>query len=137
MAKVKAKTKGSAKTKNVGRKTDYNPDYIELVIDYLSKGKTLESFAGVIRVSRTTLYNWRKLYPEFDEAVDIGQSAALAKWEDLLIANAEEGTGSSATCIYGTKNRSRDGSWRDKVEVEQKTTHIVQNADALADLLKD
>jgi hypothetical protein len=60
-----------------GRPTKYDPAFIEEVDKYLeTTGKEqthlpkIESFALWIGVNKTTLYEWKKLYPEFSNALD-------------------------------------------------------------------
>ncbi len=64
-----------------------NPKYTELmcekVIEHLSQGYSLRSFAGVIKVHHDTIYEWVNKYKEFEEAVSIGQSLGIHEMEKL------------------------------------------------------
>jgi len=60
----------------VGRPTKYDPIFIQKVEEYLqTTGKEqmhlpkIESFALYINVNKDTLYEWKKLYPEFSDAL--------------------------------------------------------------------
>ena len=60
-----------------GRPTKYDPSFVAAVDEYiLTTGKEqthlpkIESFALYINVNKSTLYDWKKLYPEFSDALD-------------------------------------------------------------------
>jgi len=60
-----------------GRPTKYDPSFVAAVDEYiLTTGKEqthlpkIESFALYINVNKSTLYDWKKLYPEFSNALD-------------------------------------------------------------------
>ncbi|GEM_PF-1773807 len=61
----------------MGRPTKYKPEFVSEVEKYLKttgreqmKLPTIEGFAIFIEVSRDSLYEWRKLYPEFSYALE-------------------------------------------------------------------
>ena len=61
-----------------GRPTKYDPSFVAAVDEYIltTTGKEqkhlpkIESFALYINVNKSTLYDWKKLYPEFSNALD-------------------------------------------------------------------
>jgi hypothetical protein len=60
----------------IGRPTKYNPDFINRLDEYLATtGKeqmslpTIEGFAIFLDVSRDSLYEWAKLYPNFSDTL--------------------------------------------------------------------
>lgn len=60
----------------VGRPTKYDPSFIQEVDDYLESSSKeqmhlpkIESFAIRLGVSKDSLYEWAKLYPEFSDAL--------------------------------------------------------------------
>jgi hypothetical protein len=61
----------------MGRPTKYDPAFIEKVDEYLkTTGReqtslpTVEGFAIYIDITKKTLYNWSKIYPDFLHALD-------------------------------------------------------------------
>ena len=95
----------------------YLPGYCEKIIAHGEAGGSIESFAGVARVCRKTLYLWREKYPDFDEAAAISKSLALLWWENRLKHVSLTGEGNAPTTIFGVKNRS-EGVWRDVTQTE-------------------
>lgn len=90
MAKKKVtKKKSSNKSdKNPGgRPSKYNQKYCEMLIQHMSEGGSFESFGGVIRVVRATMYTWVEKHAEFSEAKDLGEQLALKFYEDIAKAS--------------------------------------------------
>lgn len=115
-----------------GRPTKYLPAYCDLVIEHMSEGASLTSFAAEIGVARSSINEWMEANPEFSEAVKIAKAKCAAWWEKLGRVNAVSGDGNATLVIFGLKNMGAE-DWRDKQEVEQKTT--LDATDSLADLL--
>lgn len=107
----------------VGRPTKYEEQYCQWVIDHMAKGLSVESFAGVVHVSKSTLYEWMDNFPEFSDAVKEGREQSRLFWEkigiDGLFNHSEPGVGSksfnTANWIFQMKNRFKE-EWRDKQE---------------------
>ncbi len=102
--------------KSAGRPTEYREEYCDLIIEHMASGLSMESFAGTLRVSRDSLYEWRKKHPRFSDSIKIGQDLSLLFWEKLGLAGS---TGrikgfNPATYIFTMKNKHR---WRDQVEI--------------------
>lgn len=66
-----------------GRPTKYLPEYCEQLIEHMAKGLSYESFAGVLRVSKQTLYSWEKENQDFMDAKEVGVEACRLHWEQL------------------------------------------------------
>lgn len=115
-----------------GRPTKYLPAYCDLVIEHMSEGASLTSFAAEIGVARSSINEWMDANPEFSEAVKIAKAKCAAWWEKLGRSNAISGDGNATLVIFGLKNMAAE-DWRDKQEVEQKTT--LDATDSLSDLL--
>jgi hypothetical protein len=95
----------------------YKPAYCQHAIDFMAQGYSLTAFAGDIGVCRDTVLEWRKKYPEFADAVGIGQARSALWWEDCL-RGAASGTlekYNAASIIFGLKNRIPD-DWREKID---------------------
>lgn len=69
----------------MARPTKYREEYNDLLIQHMEKGFCFSTFACSIRVSRKTLYNWEKRFPDFREAFEIGEAKALAYYEQIGI----------------------------------------------------
>lgn len=54
------------------KKTVYDKKYCEMLVEHYAQGLDFKSFAGFVGVSRSTLYEWVKSYPEFKEAKEKG-----------------------------------------------------------------
>lgn len=116
-----------------GRPTKYKPSYADQVIEHMTEGASLTSFAAEIGVSRATLNVWMEEYPQFLEAVGIGKAKCAAWWEKTGRKTAENGGGNATLVVFGLKNMGAE-DWRDKQEIEQKTT--LDASDPLAVLLQ-
>lgn len=84
----------------------------------------MTGLAGKLKIARSNVYEWRKRYPEFDEACTVGQAAAAYWWEQRLIAMAKSGIGNAAATIFGVKNRAPE-DWRDRSEIDHSGTQTV------------
>ena len=100
-----------------GRPTAYDPKYCDEIVKVMSEGYSVTGFAGIIGVSRQTVYNWADEYPEFFDALKTAQAAAGVWWEDQLRNIVAGGEGNATAAIFGLKNRSAD-EWRDKRETD-------------------
>jgi hypothetical protein len=113
-----------------GRPTKYDPEFCGLVIEHMSEGASLTSFAAHIGVCRATITVWMNEYPEFLAAANAGKAKCAAWWEKIARANARDGTGNATLTVFGLKNMGAD-DWADKTE--QKIT-IASQEDALVEL---
>ena len=107
----------------VGRPSKYKPTYCDLVIEHMSEGASLTSFAAEIGVSRDTVSEWMNTHEDFSVAVKTAKAKCAAWWEKLGRSNAVTGNGNATLVIFGLKNMAAE-DWRDKTEqkVEQDTT---------------
>ena len=111
-----------------GRPSDYDESYCDLLINHMEQGYSYESFGGIVRVSKQTLYNWEKAHPEFLDAKNVGVSLSLFYWEKVgkdglynECIKSDEGSvvnrSINATIwIFNMKNRFK---WRDKQPDEE------------------
>lgn len=126
-----------------GRPSKYHRDYCEMLITHMREGLSIESFGGVIGVSKDTIYEWCKVYPEFSDAKSLGESASRLYWEkvgrDGLYNETIKGDDgltvtrsiNATIWIFNMKNRFK---WRDKTEDEEPTvpTSTLPTSDLLA-----
>ena len=63
----------------------YKPEFCEMVIEHMKTGRSFNTFPCKTGVSRKTLYEWVKIYPEFAAAKEMAFCWAQKHFEDLLI----------------------------------------------------
>ena len=68
----------------VGRPTLYKPEYCQMLIDHMKEGLSIDSFAGLIRVARPSVYEWMEVHPEFSNAKRIGEGLQHMFWESIM-----------------------------------------------------
>lgn len=130
----KKKTKAKKKTakKKDGRPTKFSKDYCQSLIDHMGSGYSFESFAGLIGVSRATIYNWVER-PDFLDAKNIAFEKSRLFWERIGL----EGTQGQIEkwnptgWIFNMKNRF---DWKDKRE--DKHEHFVSPHQYLLDMIE-
>lgn len=101
-------------TSPVGRPTVYREAYCSEVLSHLGEGYTLASFAGIIGVSRQTVYDWADAHPQFLDAIKVGRVKGQSIWEQRLAKQAIDGSGNTAAIIFAMKNLYQD-DWADKI----------------------
>lgn len=100
-----------------GRPNKYDEKYCEMLIEHMAEGLSYESFGGVIRVCRATLYNWEKEHSEFLDAKKVGQEMSFLFWDKLMRAQSlGEIKGNASSAIFTMKNRF---GWTDKQEITE------------------
>jgi hypothetical protein len=98
-----------------GRPTEYRPEYCQLVIEKMGEGLSLTAFAGFIRVSRDTVYEWIKRHRDFSDAVSRARPARVL-WLELKLLRAKKGAEFAAAAL-ALKNAEPD-EWRDVRSVQ-------------------
>jgi len=66
----------------------YKKEYCDMLQKHMAQGLSFRSFAAVIKVSRTAMYQWVDKYPEFKEAKEVAEDSALLFFERRLVAKA-------------------------------------------------
>lgn len=66
----------------VGRPTDYEEKYCAEVIELGRQGKSITQISALLNVSKQTIYNWEKQFPDFLDATTRARELAQAWWED-------------------------------------------------------
>ena len=65
-----------------GRPSKYDPTFCEVMISAMeTEGLSLGAVAGLIGVSRDTIYEWATVHPEFSYAKKVGEAKAQLFWE--------------------------------------------------------
>jgi hypothetical protein len=125
MPKAPAKKK-AAKKNGRGRPTLYLPKYCDMLIGHMAAGKSFESFAGVIGVSRQTIYDWRKAQTDFLDAFKIAETKALLFFEEKGLSALDEGPKDFNTGLWVFFMKARWG-WKDNGnDPKEKSLHTVR-----------
>lgn len=122
------------KKHQVGRPTDYRPEYCQMIVDHFSiepfevetdhQGKpiitanklpTLTNFAMKIGVCRDTIHEWSRTHPAFSDAV----KKAKELQEEILMQNGLFGGYDKTFAIFTAKNVC---GWKDKHEVDHQSS---------------
>jgi transposase-like protein len=73
----------------VGRSTKYNPDITpQLAKQYAREGLIDKEIAPRLGITTSTLYEWKKKYPEFSDALKHGKEFIDSQVEDSLLKRA-------------------------------------------------
>lgn len=129
-----------------GRPTKYKKEYCDMLVEHLSNGLSYEAFAGLIRVSKDTLYEWEKEHKDFSDAKEVGTSAGQLFWEKLGIDNIinqsdSHGMGiSSSRSLNGqvwSMNMINRFKWRRQQKDEATVNVQVNNYEKLDDAQLD
>jgi len=109
------KDKSVAVPRKYGATASYKPEYCDMLIDFMSKGYSLEAFAGHVNTTISSVYRWLK-HPDlgdFREAKNIGEGKQREFWEQvgrLGLMGKIKGFNTSVW-IFNMKNRY---GWSDK-----------------------
>jgi hypothetical protein len=107
-----------------GRPTDYRPEYCDLIIETArNEGLSVTAFAGVIGVSKETVYAWVRERPEFSDAVSRAKSARVTWWERKL-GRSRKGAETTAA-IFALRNADPQ-EWRDVRHTTKAVTHKIE-----------
>jgi hypothetical protein len=127
------KTKPKAKATKTGRPSLYKPEYCELLEGHMKSGLSFEAFAGVVGVSRDTLYEWKKVHKEFSDTIKRSVECSLLFWEKMGIAGMTGQIKGFSAAIYCFNMKNRFG-WRDVAPESVAPKQNDDLADALAEL---
>jgi len=110
-----------------GAPTKYKPEELEHITQLCLLGATNDQLAACLGVNVDTIYEWKKVHPEFSEAIKQGGPMADAKVAQSLYKKAVGGD--VAACIIWLKNRQPD-KWREQatLKVEHEFTIQMQEA---------
>ena len=100
-----------------GQPTLYRAEYDAQLIDHMSKGLSFESFAGVIGVSRSVIYDWTHAQATFLDAKMKGEQKRLLFYERIGIQGMAGKLPSfnATTYVWMTKNMC---NWRDRIQTD-------------------
>jgi hypothetical protein len=66
----------------MARATLYRPEMCQEVVDFMSSGMSITEVAAKWKINPKTVHEWRKIHPEFAEALDDGVRFSEAWWEN-------------------------------------------------------
>jgi len=103
----------------VGRPTSYKQEYCEMLISHMEEGLSFEAFAGVLSVSKQTLYTWTEAHSEFMDAKRVATQKSRVFWERAglqgMFMGGKEDPFNATVWVFNMKNRF---NWRDRTEVK-------------------
>ena len=116
----------------MARPTKFQPSYCDQVIEHMTEGASLTSFAAEIGVARSTINEWMEANADFAHSVKIAKAKCAAWWEKRGRELAVAGGGNPALVMFGLSNMGAE-DWHETHRVEQKTT--LEAVDPLSALL--
>jgi hypothetical protein len=106
-----------------GRPTKYHPELVQTVEQL--PPMTLTQIAVALEITKSTLYEWIKIYPEFSDAVQNCRAQLVGQLEGNMLGQAAGTvTGNATAGIFMLKNLAPD-EYRDRRE------HYVEVADTV------
>ena len=66
----------------VGRPTKYRDDMPQRAYAVLAAGKSIAKVAATLDVAKSQVYEWMKVYPDFQDAIKRGVAVAESIWDD-------------------------------------------------------
>lgn len=125
-ASKKSAKKKAATKRGKGRPTLYEEKYCQMLMDHMGAGMSFESFAGVIGVSRQTIYDWRKAQTDFLDAFKIADMKCLEFFERKGLAGLLESPKDFNTGLWVFFMKARWG-WKDNGhDTKEKSLHTVR-----------
>ena len=67
-----------------GRPSSYTPSRCDEIKAIMREGYTMTAAAGMMGVTRLTLYRWAKAYPDFCYALGLAKGLRVLRWEREL-----------------------------------------------------
>lgn len=102
----------------------YRPDIHPVLASYFAEqGLTDAEISSRLKISRKTLYSWRKVHPELEEALRASKERADAMVEAALFRKALSGDVSA--CIFYLCNRS-PSRWARNGQLDVQITGAVE-----------
>lgn len=87
-----------------GGKPKYRDDFPKRAYDFLSQGYTVTALAAELGVRRKIVYEWMEKFPDFNEAVKLGQEKAQRFFEQRLILMSKGDTSAANKAVKENVN---------------------------------
>lgn len=91
--------------------------YCSMLIEWMSRGKSFNSFAGLVGVPLSTLEEWLESFTAFKEAYEVGQAIELGHWEEVARLQAVGLIKGSANMIQYILNNRFGDKYKQKQEI--------------------
>lgn len=101
----------------------YDPKWCDQLIEHAETGLSFEAFGATARVSKQTLYEWVKKYPEFADAKKLFESISLKWWEQTGMDGMNNKTAFFKTAVWIYNMRNRFG-WKDARNNDGQETQV-------------
>ncbi len=106
----------------VGRPTKYNLGKIDLMMPLFKEGASILEICAELDIHPDTFYEWKEKYPEFSEAIRIGESLSEAWWIKMGRSNIYTDPKRPFNVALWKSNMANKFQWSDRVEAKQDTT---------------
>lgn len=99
-----------------GRPTLYRPEMCEAVVEWGKQGKSKTWIAAELDITKETLYQWIKTYPDFSDAITRATVQCQRWWEDAGQNGLTSNVFNSTVWTKNMAARFRD-EWTDRQEI--------------------
>lgn len=100
---------------DVGRPTDFQPQYGEEILSLMAEGLSLAAAAAELGIHRQRVYEWEEKHAEFADTIKLARSKRQLFLERRLLKATEGPVVTSS--IFALKNAASE-DWRDKQDHE-------------------
>jgi hypothetical protein len=107
-----------------GRPSKYDPAYCDVAVDAMARGHSVTGTAGLLRVSKDTIYEWMLQHSEFSAAIKVGKACRVAMLEHKLLST-DMGVGVTAA-IFALKNADPD-EYKDLFQQESRVSVQIEH----------
>ena len=104
--------------KKMGRPTKYTDAMCDIVVDVMSEGGSKMEACVACGIGYDAFLDYKKMYPNFSEAIKRGEALSQRWWEEKGRKNLENPKFNYTGWYMNMKNRFRrsHAPWADKVE---------------------
>ena len=108
-----------------GRPTEYDPSKNEEIVKLMAEGASLVEVAGLLDISRSTLYDWideksPRFNKEFSDTLSRGMTLCQIWWEKNGRKNLDNPKFNHPLYAFNMTNRFRK-DWKNKQSIEHST----------------
>ena len=117
----------------MGRPSDYTPATVESLLRFIAAGLPIERASAAARVSKETLYQWKKTFPDFSDAI----AHAESQYANLchITINEQIVGGDGHLALKTLQSRfSKDYSTSKKVEMQTMSFSSVISPEQLLEM---
>jgi hypothetical protein len=100
------------KNKLIGRPTKYADWMDDFVVYFLSDGKSIVELAATLKVTVSTIYEWKNKNPSFSEAISLGMTLCQSWWEKESRISLRDKDFNTGLWVQNVKSRFKN-DWGD------------------------